>query len=311
MPVIVADRLGRCDTPAFEFLRLIKCDLPIVLVSRVADFQFNNDLYKLDKFLLCDFVENGWQWDMKDGHHWGKNTEKFDFLQSDEYKKFDEFIASKPPELTFCRELLEKDVTEILRPIEYVNWQAGFAINSRESYLARPIEWFNFWGRSSEYRVQFHGDVWKGASKFDYSVCDNIYFFDKFMQDEKGKKVVSLWMPHYHRIELKNLLAINSMSKLSISLYGAGTKCFRTTGESCCNSLMVKQQDFVAYTFPFKHMENCLTFPSVYADVDILNSFLSYGNIYELYCECVNTANKYRVENYIPFLEKKINAAIS
>src|SRR3990167_974536 len=128
--VIIADKRGFSDTPAYEFLRLISCDLPIVLVSRIGDFQFNNDLLKLDKYILVDFIENGWKWDMREGHHWGRNTEKFDFLQSDEWKKFEDFVIDKPPELTFCRELLQKDVTDKLLPVEYVNWQPEFPVDS-------------------------------------------------------------------------------------------------------------------------------------------------------------------------------------
>lgn len=298
--VYVADANGSTDGTAYKFLQMIPADIPIVLVSRVLDYKFNESLLHLKgkKWILVDFIEFGWQWN-GDAHHWGVNTANFDFLSGVEWERIDNFIASNSPAMAFKRELLKKDVTDICQPIEYPGWTNPYPVNTKEEFDARPIDVFNFWGRSHEARVQLHGDIWKGASAGGYSVCDNIYYFNEFMKEEKGRKWVSFWMPHYGRTDISNILAINGLSKLSMSLPGAGVKCFRSTGESPVNSVMVCKEDDLAWSYPWVDSENCFKFEDFGGEINTIKFALTDKRLYEIYREGIATADKYRVNNYI------------
>lgn len=288
------------DGVAFNMLSRIETSIPIVLVARANDFKFNEDLYRLDKYILVCFTEYGWQWNGTP-HTWGVNSEQFDFLQGDEWKKFDEFVSKKPPILTFKRELIKGFVTYNTKPIEYPNWQPEIPVQPKDEYERRPISVFNFWGRSSEYRVKFHAEIWENSSIRGYSVCDNPYYLHSFLSEERGEKWVSLNIPHYARLPIESILQINGRSKLSVSMHGAGKKCFRSTGESPVNSCMFMQSDNLAWAYEWVNGVNCIKAKKELTDftVGYLYRALDDPNLYDIYVKSVETANKYRIEPYI------------
>jgi len=311
MAVIVADKQGRTDGSAHNFIQKIPTDMPIVLVSRVDDFVFNEELLSLDKYILVNFFEMGWDFDWNDGGHlFGAGRSHYlKMFLSEEWKKFDDFVKNNPPMLTFQRELHKADFNGNVYPIEYPNLTNKYEIQSRTEFNSRPISCFFYWGRSNEIRVQTHGDIWKGASRHNYSVCDNVYYFKEFMTNEQGKKYISLWIPHYGRIDINHLLVINNQSKLSLSLPGAGIKCFRSTGESCVNSVMVCLDDELAWSYPFEHGVNCIKINPNESVVECIEKAMQREDLYEIYSRGMDTADKYRVENYInDYLLPKINS---
>lgn len=295
----VANGTGNTDGVAYRFLSMIQTDIPIVLVSRANDFVFNQELNSLKgkKYILCCFTEFGWQWDQTP-HWWGRNSQKYDFLRTDEWEMFDDFIDKNPPALTFKRELVLSQVNEVTRPIEFPNWQDPIPLQSKEEYLNRPLSVFSFWGRSHEARVQLHGDIWKASSKRGYSVCDSLFYFNDFMREEKGEKWASFWIPHYGRTDISNIIAINGLSKLSVSMPGAGIKCFRSTGESPINSVMVMPIDWLAWSYPWKHEENCF---KVFSNnhIETIEAALDYKHLYDVYLASVENANRYNAKSYI------------
>lgn len=299
--VIVADSRGFSDGPACAFLQRIETDIPIVLVSRVEGFVFNEALNSLigKKWIYCEFIEYGWLWEQKSSIKWGVNRNDFDFLNVGEWDKLEDFIVNNPPALSFVRELVKEDASETVLPIEYPNLTNPYPIQTKEEFDARRIIAFNFWGRSHEARVQLHGDLWKGASRYDYSLCDNMYFFSEFMNQEQGRKLVSLWTPHYARVDLSNMLAIASMSKFTFSLPGAGIKCFRSTGEAGVASIPVMVEDKLAWTYPFIHNENSIKYFRFGDELETIFEALQNPNLYDIYRESLNTTDKYRVNNYI------------
>jgi len=298
--VICADK-SRTDGVAFEFLQQVPTDIPILLISRSEHLDFNESVLGLagKPFIVADYIENGWEWNQAETFIVGQNTDHFGDVCVSGWGRLDEFLAQNKPLKYFKRELLKKDRTEWLCPIEYPNRQNPYPIQTEAEFNARPIDVFNFWGRSHEARVQLHGDIWKGASKYGYSVCDNIYFFNDFMANEQGRKWVSLWMPHYRRVGIQHILAINGMSKLSMSLPGAGIKCFRSTGEAIVNSVMVCKEDDLAWSYPFVHFENCIKFWEFGDEISAIEKALQSSSLYDVYCEGLKAADWYRADNYI------------
>lgn len=302
--IIVSDAKGRTDGTGYALIQKIKTDIPMLLIARVDDYQFNEEILQLigKPYILFDYVEMGWQWDRKESHIFGLNTDKFeDIFAGAEWKRLDNFIKTNPPKLFFVRELLKKYIAWDILPIEYPNWQPSIPIQTREEFNSRPINVMYFWGRSHEKRLQLQGDIWINAMKKGATVCDNIFYFNDFMHHERNNpnKWVALHIPHYGRTDISHLLAINGMSKLSVCLYGAGTKCFRTTGESPCNSVMIMQENDIAFSYQWVHGVNCLKFPTDEPDIEVINQALQRDDLYDIYVRGVETAEKYRVDNYI------------
>lgn len=299
------------DGPAFQMLSQVNSPVPIVLISRANDFVFNEELLKLDKYVLCCFSEYGWDVDLSvfGTHIWGENTDLYtDQVGGPEYEKFDNFVSGNKPILTLKRELLKDDVSDNILPIEYANLLPPIPLQSREQFYSRPLDFFHFFGRSNENRLLAHAKAWEGASKYGYSLCDNIYHFNNFMQNESGRKSVSLWQPHYCRIEISELLKINQMAKISMALGGAGGKTFRHT-EVSSSAVMFTWDDELAWTYPWVNEENCIMgHPGL--EISTIMAELSNPQLYEIYCNCVATSEKYRLQNYIAHLEKQIHARL-
>lgn len=299
--IVSPDINGNMDGSVLRIAQHINSPYPIVPITRIEGFVFNPELLKLGKWILLDYSELWWNVDNVDTHLFGKNTQDFpEQFPGDEWKKFDDFVRDNPPLVYFKRELKNKDRGGNLHPIDYPCWIEPPPVQSREEYNARPIEVFYFWGRSHEERVKLHSDIWSNTSRNGASVCDNVFQYQSFLSQESNpKKWVSLYMPHFSRIDIQHLLAINGQSKLSVSLFGAGRKCFRTTGESPVNSLMVMQKDETCYTYPWVHGGNCLMFAGTEVDVKVLDYFSQRDDLYEIYCAGVENVTRYKIDNYL------------
>ena len=304
--IIVADKKQNTDGVAHKMLSYVESKIPIVLMSRTARFKFNEELKKLDKYILVEFSEMGWDWKFGDTHVWGSNTEKFPQFQGEEYKKFDEWVAQNPPLLTFARELLQKDVSEKLIPVDYPCWYEPTAIDDKRAFDGRPVSAFYFWGRSHEARLRLHGNMWIKASQRGFSVCDNLNYFEKFVFEEEGRKIVSLWIPHYGRVDVREIIGRQMLSKISIAMPGAGIKTFRNC-ESSINSVMMKWKDNLAWSYPWDEA-NCLLTEEG-KEIDDIEAALNNPNLYEIYKAGVANCQRYQINNYITnYIQPKINA---
>lgn len=299
--IVSPDINGQMDGSVLRIANEINSLYPIVPITRIEGFKFNPDLLSLDKYVLLDYSELYWNSDNTDTHLFGKNTSDYpEQFPGDDWKKFDDFVREQPPVVYFKRELLNKDRSDFIHPIDYPCWVEPPPIQSKEDFNKRPLEVFFFWGRSHEERVSLHSQIWSNSSRNGASINDNVYQIQNFLAEESNpKKWVTLYMPHYSRIDISNLLGINGFSKLSVSLFGAGRKCFRTTGESPVNSLMVMQKSESCYTYEWEHGVNCLMFPETKVDVTLLDEFLKRDDLYEIYCKGVETINRYKIHNYI------------
>jgi len=320
--IITADK-NRTDNPALDMLRKVSSKYPILLLARSENLDFNPDVLRLigKPYIIADYIENGWDWDRKETLIVGKNCEKFPNVCQNGWGQLEQFIKDNPPLLYFKRELLAKDKTDKLLPIEYVNLQPLFPTQTKEEFNARPISVFHYWGRSSDSRLMAHAEFWRNAARKGYSVCDNIYYFNNFMQDEVNQpnKWVTMNIPHYNRVEMKHILEINGLSKLSLSLPGAGVKCFRNCGESLCNSVMVMPDDNLSWSYPFVNNVNCIQFPignnvtgveKEWPIIEAIENALKNTTIYEIYIQGLEAAKYYQISNYIKnYLEPIINKA--
>ena len=306
MAVIVANKTGNTDGVAHSFLQNVQSKMPIVLISRANDFVFNDDLLALKgkSWALCCFMEYGWRWD-EELHYWGINSHEFDFMQGDEWEKFDDFIRDCPPAVTLKRELLQDDACDTLRPIEYPSIITPIPIQSKEEFNNRPLSAVYYFGRSHEERLRIHSDVWRNASKYGYSVCDNLYYFNGFMANETGKKYASFHIPHYARHPIESVLTINGLGKFGIVPFGAGRKTFRHT-EVTANSIMLTWKDNLAWSFPWQDGKNCFVC-DIGEEVETIEE-LSTCDLYDVYRGGVENWKNYEYNNYIKHIESIINS---
>lgn len=308
MNLFIADRRDQTDGTAAAFLQKVNSPIPIVLVAWSERFKFNPTLRELKDFVLVDYCEYGYDHVFTDSHIWGVNSEKFPRYYNDEWIEFDNWVKENPPKLFLKRELLKKDVSDKIRPVDYPCFFAAKDIQTKDQFDGRPIDSFFYWGRSHEARLRLHSNVWKAASEKGFSVCDNLSFFDKFVMEEEGRKWVTLNMPHYGRIDLKEILGRQQLSKTSIALPGAGVKTFRHC-ESSVNSVMVKWKDEMAWSFDWNET-NCILAEEG-EEIEYIFEALKRPNLYEVYLKGVENSQKYLLPNYTKHIESIIHNAIS
>jgi len=283
--VIVADRRGNTDGVLHRVCELISSPLPIVLMAKTYNYKFNAAaLEPIKDYILVEASEYGWNWDLdKSGTHiWGKNTNEFpQFSENEHYQLFDDWVKANPPKFTLKRELLKRDVTDTMKPIDYPCFYEAKEIQDIDMFNGRPVTAFYFWGRSHEARLRLHANIWMAASQKGFSVCDNISFFEKFVFEEDSKKWVSLNIPHYGRIDIRELLGRQQLSKFSIAMPGAGIKTFRHC-ESPINSVMVKWKDYLAWAYPWVGGENCIETEDG-KEIESIEQASENPNLYDIY----------------------------
>lgn len=292
--------------PEFNVIKDVKSEIALVLVTRKDDFVFNKELLELNDYILVDMCEYNWDWNLNSSgtHFFGVNTYYFPQFLGEEWDKFDNWVSGNKPKIYFKRELLEKDVKETIYPIEYPSYFKTKEIQSANDFENRPISVFHFWGRSSEYRVKTHTDFWLQSSKNGAAICDNIYYIEDFINNEfNNNKWVSVCIPHYKRIDISQILFINGLSKLSLSMKGCGYKCFRTS-ESPINSIMVMEDAGLKFTYDWVHGVNCIMYKN--DPLPEIEKALEREDLYNIYLNGIKTCEKYNIDNYVKHLESVI-----
>jgi hypothetical protein len=302
------------DGSVWKIAQTINSPIPIVPVSRINNYKFNTDLYRLSDYVLLDYVEYDWNWDLeKSGTHlFGHNTNEFHHFDTPDWRTFDQWVNENPPKIYFKRELLKTTIAPSflkVAALDYPCWlQALPPIVSKEEFNKRAIDLFWFWGRSHEERLKLHGEIWMYAAEKGYGVCDNLMYLPQFLQNESGKKMVTANIPHYCRIPIEGILGVNGMSKISAALPGAGRKTFRGTGESPVNSVVMMMEDNLAYSYEWKNNFNCLKFKEFGEELDTMEEALNNPNLYDIYVNCVKNCENYLINNYkTKYIERIIN----
>ncbi len=302
--IISPDKNLKIDPVVFDIIKHIKCDVPIVPITRLENYEFNPDLLNLDRYIIFNFCEFDWNFEWGTTPIFGKNAHSFrEKFVGDEWSKFIDFVDNRSPLLTFQRELLKKDVRKNILPIEYPAFNEIPEVESKDKFNNRPIEVFYNWGLSNPSRPKLQGDIWHGMNKYGYALCDNLTTLGNFFEHEKGTKWVSVNTQWHSRYKVEDVIKINGLSKLSVSLHGSGKKCFRNM-ESSLNSLMVMPEDNFAWTHEWEDGYNCIKFKTD-DYVEELNRYSQEDN-YISYVYGVNTCRKYHLPNYISHLEKTI-----
>lgn len=317
--VIVADKRGATDGAMFNMLNQVNSSLDILLVSRPDGYVFNEDILSLKgkPYAIADVIEMGWDAEIIDTPFLGfPDTSEYSIFNhpqfndnKSEWQKLNDFIKENKQRFYLKRELLLQDQEdEVFEPL---NYPAQYPIpepQSKEDFLKRPLDVFYSWGLSHPQRRRLQGDIWLGADKYGYMVGDNLFWIELFMANESGSRWLSVNIPHYCRFHSDQILNVNALAKISISMPGAGTSCFRHT-ESSSNAVMLMKNDNMAWSFPWEHNKNCIMFNEFGGEVETCLQALSNNNLYDIYRAGVENCKKYYLPNYINHIESIINNA--
>lgn len=306
MSIITADKNGTTDSIYHSLNGKLQSKYPVVIVSWVENFVFNDALLELKDYILLCMCEYGYDFEIIDSHIWGVNSEKFTRYFNNDWIKFDNWVKGNPPKLMLKRELLKKDVSPTVQPIEYPCVVNEFPIQSVREFNSRPVNVFQYWGRSNEERLRIHSEIWLHSYIKGFQVCDNIYYINYYLKEEQGEKWITLWIPHYARVDIAELLKVNNISKLSLSWAGAGFKCFRTA-EAPVNSIMVMHKNNFAWSFDWDETNCILVEPK--KEIEGIEKALQRVDLYEIYKRGTENAKKYMLSNYLNHLEYLINKA--
>lgn len=274
--------------------RLANCDAVIVPVSDYPNYTFNETLHHIHKpIIVIDFIEYAWNWDQEQSNLIGDGSfRNYGHLNTPEWEKLDTWFKGRQPNMVFKRELLKRDENECRLPIEWPCLIPARTIVSEAEFNARKIEVFNCWGFSHVLRRKLHGDIFIGASRKNYHVIDH------WDDDIRDCSWVSIHVPYQRRRSMDEVMKWNSSAKLSVSLHGAGVKCFRH-GEAAIGSVMALQEDKLAWSVPWEHGVNCVRlkfgdeFESLFQEV-------TRTDLYQLYLASQDTVEKLRPANYVP-----------
>jgi len=276
----------------------------VILPIFLKDLKLNKCILNIKKpYIIIDFIEYGVLWDPKlmPTHIIGENTNNFNFLKSDDWVELENFVKCNPPRLYFKRELKKEDQRERVLPIEYPCGHNIKNIQSKNDFNNRKIEVFFCWGLSHKSRPYLHGEIYKNSYEKGINIMSSWETWNStFLSDVEKTRTKKIWAPihthHSARLPINKIIEWNEKSKISVSLYGCGRKCFRH-GE-CVGTIMAKQDDGLSWAHPWKHGENCVLLKEDNLFEDLYSATMR-DDLYEIYVACNNNMRHYLSENYI------------
>lgn len=210
----------------------------------------------------------------------------------------------------FKRELTRARVPALPYPVYATDYVTEMCpedevADTAEVFNARPIDFFMFWGYSSNDRPRLHAELMRRAFA---GLATTLKDIDWLI--EKGRKGIYalLHTPVYRRVPLPELLQYQKRAKISISLRGSSQKCFRHA-EAPLNSVMALQCS-TEFAFPWNKTNSVilpsLSTPSVnpYYWIDVPASVTALfaaleGDLYSVYLAGVENARHYKSKNYV------------
>lgn len=229
----------------------------------------------------------------------------------------------------FKRELPAGTVPEVSYPVHPIDFTvnphiAPLTLTTEEEYHARPIDICFIWGYSNESRPLLFAELIKARGRFGMPhITVNETDVTWLIEHHKRCQLALLYQPFYNRLPLARVFELQSQAKVTISLFGAGNKCFRSA-EAGQNSVVAHQApETLEWAIPWVDGINCLALPNkpgsgeefdVGGAVEKLYHWLRVvqGSLYSVYVQSVLTTQQYRTDRYVwEYLVPRIEAALS
>lgn len=273
-------------------------DICVVPISFYSDYKYDPTLENIKTpVVILDFMEFGSQWIPTDSHVWGRNSNQFPITATPDGMRLDAWIRDGNTKVQFVRELLQKDVTDRIKPIEFPCYINPQPIQTKAEFDARPITALASWGFSHVCRPKFHSDVFKGMAEDGIGVIAAWDQFDGYFNEKRGETWASIFCPHYTRIHIDTVVQRQAMSKISVSMFGNGKKCFRSA-EAMVNAVLFVQENDLAWSVPLVHGENCIKGP-VGGEYQAIRENRHRPDLYEIYVNAVNDVDRLRGPRYV------------
>lgn len=274
---------------------VLEADVVIVPISFLATYRFNDELNKLKKpYVLLDFCEFGWDAGDKENRFGHSMVQTFGHLSTPDYIRFDKWVMENPPVLALKRELFKRHQTDAMLPVEFPCQMEIPPIQTKEEFDKRPLEVFICFGLSHPSRFRLHGEIFQNAHRNGIHVVD-----DWADEDHFGKRTwATIYSPWYRRRLMSDVMRWNMMSKISVSLWGAGKKCFRHTMESPVGSILALPSDNLAWAFIWQHGVNCIRLDDGHEADSLLNA-TTRQDLYEIYRNGQCTVARYCSKRYL------------
>lgn len=308
MKVFVAsgDAQGRLDGTLQKFLlshfqqvtSQASADVVLVVISFFHDFKFNHRLTEITKpVVVMDFSELEWCYfdEKNETHLFGKNTRDCRWLNPNWYPLCD-WVRDCQPVLTLKRELLLRDQSDTVKPIDWPCYLSPQELHSEDEFNTRPIDVFNNFGYSHPARPKLHGDIFRAMATSGIGVISDKEQFHGYFQNPSTKTWATIFAPWYSRVAIEDIIWWQERSRLTTSLFGCGRKCFRHS--EIVNSVMAKQADDLAWSFPWTE-ENCVLLRPNHEFED-LEIATRRSDLYEVYKQGIANVDRYRGHRYVP-----------
>src|ERR1700727_428406 len=284
-------------------------DCLVVPVTRLDHYRFSDELRRRVErkpYVIVEFSEFFWDFSFEISHIWGRNMLEFPwFQQNPHWANLDQLVREKPPVMMWQRELLKKDVSPVLQPIEWLALDNVENPQSKDDFYCRPVEVLHTWGRSHEARVQLQGDIWKGASYYGYDAVGQYDYLDEYVK--RGMRIWgAIHVPDTKRAPMSTFYHWARRSKIVTSWPGCGFKSVRH-GEAPCTSIMALPKNSLAWTYEWVHGENCCMV-DIGTGIETLQvnavpqlyEFLKRDDLHSIYLAGLETAAKYRPNHFYP-----------
>jgi hypothetical protein len=276
-----------------------QAEVVIVPISMFHNYTFNGELNSIHQpIVIVDFIEYEWCWDEPDTHVLGRNTKSCRWLNKPSWHQLDDWAASRNITMYFKRELLKKDVTDRIKPIEWACYLPGGHLHSRDEFNRRPLEVYNVWGYSNPSRAEMHADIFRGINTNGLAVVSEFDMYDRYFASGAHTRTwMSVFSPHFMRRNIFDLMRFQEAAKLTVSLPGAGQKCFRST-EAPVSSIMAMQEDNRAWSFDWTHGHNCIRLPKG-GEFAALEAATHRDDLFDIYMRSLDTIDRYRGQRYV------------
>lgn len=277
-----------------------ECDVVGIPISYFPNYVFNKRILSIRKpVVFFDMTEYGWNYNQQDENVLGCGcVRQYSHIATDEWEKLDNFVRDHPPLIQFKRELKATDKSPTLMPVEHLCYLDPLPIQSEAEYEARPIEVSHVWGYSHPARANLHADIFKAMATHDIGVISELNHLDGYFKNPSSRTWTAIFKPWYGRSPMPEIMSVNVKSKISVSLPGAGVKCFRSAAESPVGSLMALHEDAYAWSYPWEHGVNCIRLRPGFEFEDLLAA-TRRPDLYELYLACQDNVDKYRSRKYV------------